>query len=71
MSVRLVATGRVRPQFTTLEMNYDCRTGNDPKVIAAGLPPWNPKSDTSPSEPDYDFIRKQRIEQDLADRGAL
>jgi hypothetical protein len=69
MSARLVVTGRVRPQFTTLEVNYDWRTGNDPKVIAAGLPPWNPQSQES--EPDHDFMRKQRIEQDLADGGEL
>jgi len=38
-------------------------------VIAAGLPPWNPQSQES--KPDHDFMRKQRIEQDLADGGAL
>ena len=69
MTARLVVTGRVQSKFSTVEMNYDWRTGDDPKVIAAGLPPWNPQSQES--KPDHDFMRKQRIEQDLADGGVL
>jgi hypothetical protein len=66
MARRLVALGRKRAEFHTVEMRID----NHPEteVAAAGLLPWRPRRDqiADPDEPDYDLLRKLRIESDIA-----
>lgn len=53
---RLVVVGFIAPGTTTRVMRYDNQPGN---------PPWTPEAELS-SEPDYDLLRKQRIEAELA-----
>jgi len=55
---RLVMVGRRVAGSTTLDMTYDSTHHPAPGF-------WK-HPDTQP-EPDYDFIRKQRIEQDLSE----
>jgi len=62
-SRRLVVTGRIGPGATTIEMTYDSTPQHE--VEAAGLPQWEPVSETTTPEPDHDLIRKQRIEDEL------
>lgn len=52
-SRRLVLVGRKLAESSTLRMDYDNR--------------YDWVSGNAEAEPDYDLIRKQRIEQDLAD----
>ena len=61
MTRRLVALGRKKAGFRTITMKIDSRSGE-----AEGLISWFPKLEITDPEPDYDLVRKQRIEDAIA-----
>lgn len=66
MTRRLVATGGKVAQHATLTIRIDNRFWNNKQVIDAGLPVWFPKQSPTGLVKDWDEIRKQRIEEGLA-----
>lgn len=60
---RLVVVGKKAAAFSTMDTRIDNTSISD--AVSVGLPAWNPRTPSEPSEPDYDLIRKQGIEDQL------
>lgn len=69
---RLVLIGYKKPAHRTIHNRVDNRFGNHPEVLGAGLPTWRPRTEGFPDaeQPDYDLLRKQWVEDQIARGGA-